>query len=31
LPTGTMSIEIYVGDGSDYGDGDNIMATIPIG
>jgi len=31
LPAGTMYIEVYVGDGSDYGDSDNIQATIPIG
>lgn len=31
LPAGTMSLEVYVGDGSDYGDGRNIQASIPIG
>ena len=28
LPTGTAVISIYVGDGSDYGDGWNEQATI---
>jgi uncharacterized protein (TIGR03437 family) len=30
LPTGTMIISVYVGDGSDYGDGWNEQATLPV-
>jgi len=31
IPAGSAVIDIYVGDGSDYGDGWNDQATIPIG
>ena len=30
LPAGTAVLSIYVGDGSDYGDGWNEQATISI-
>ena len=31
LPAGTATLDIYVGDGSDYGDGWNDQATLAIG
>jgi uncharacterized protein (TIGR03437 family) len=30
LPAGSLTISVYAGDGSDFGDGWNIQATVPV-